>query len=177
MRRVVKRISIVFFIVLLLISGTLAFGFYKTNPRTLIAGYMDDSMPIWFQWLATQSFYTFHPRDSAVERLNDEAGARYAALYRKPEQARAMLGHLLENGVNIDSVDDQEGRTALHFAVDVGSPRAVRLLLNKGADPSAEGAIGKIPLELAKDWADQSDSGKNYEVIIQLLTEAQHSGG
>ena len=56
--------------------------------------------------------------------------------------------HLLANGVNVNSSDEQS-RSALHFAAAKGYSEIVGILLQNGADPNAKDILGNTALHLA----------------------------
>ncbi|MDR3632649.1 MAG: SMI1/KNR4 family protein, partial [Isosphaeraceae bacterium] len=76
------------------------------------------------------------------------------ALARKADEFWADLGLVrafVDAGANVDHVDNDAspGNTPLHFAADVGAVEAVRLLLDRGADPTVKNDEGLLPRDLA----------------------------
>ena len=59
-----------------------------------------------------------------------------------------LVRHLLANGVNVNSSDEQS-RSALHFAAAKGYSEIVNVLLQNGADPNAKDILGNTALHLA----------------------------
>lgn len=57
---------------------------------------------------------------------------------------------LLEKTEHIDMRDDQ-GNTALHYAVMNGHQEVTRMLLKRNADPLANNIDGKTPLDACND--------------------------
>jgi Arf-GAP/coiled-coil/ANK repeat/PH domain-containing protein len=55
---------------------------------------------------------------------------------------------LLNRGADVDTQMD-DGQTALHRAAYMGRPKAVELLLDRGADPHARTTEGKSPFQVA----------------------------
>ncbi|WP_341763650.1 ankyrin repeat domain-containing protein [Candidatus Tisiphia endosymbiont of Beris chalybata] len=82
--------------------------------------------------------------------------------YIPPRLFSSFIDKLLDNGLNINNsfID----RTALHYATAKGNFAAVKLLLEKGADPTIPNKYGITPLDLAA-------TGKNPN-IVKLLMEA-----
>jgi len=60
-----------------------------------------------------------------------------------------VLQLCLSRGANVSNRDDATASSALHFAARMGSPRAVTLLLNEGADASMKDARGLTPMDVA----------------------------
>lgn len=60
-----------------------------------------------------------------------------------------VVSYLLDQGVDVNSKDFENGWTALHYAVQRGRRRVVSLLLKRGADPKVEAEDGQTPLQLA----------------------------
>lgn len=67
---------------------------------------------------------------------------------------------LLDAGSNIEA-SDEEGNTALHHAVLLGSVRAAELLMSRGASPSAKNRKGQTPKSLAK--------AKGNKELVEIL--------
>ena len=79
-----------------------------------------------------------------------------ASKYKAIESLRQML--LMDGSKNFVNLVDPEGRTALHFACERGSPEAVKLLMEKGADVDVESGDGDKPVDTA------SNEG-HYEIV------------
>ncbi len=69
----------------------------------------------------------------------------------------------LERGANVNETDSFFGETPLHRAAKVGDAAMIQLLLNHGADVSAQTQYGDTPLHFAI-------TGRNPDVIKLLLT-------
>lgn len=67
------------------------------------------------------------------------------AIIQQQDRAAAVLAEATIN----PNVQDQFGRTALHYASDFGKKSLVDILLTKGADPNVEDQEGKSPTLLA----------------------------
>lgn len=151
-----------------------AYTLYQSSPLIVISYMEPGQTPEWVNWSARKAFFHFHPRDKAVENLNAEAGALYAATFPDRETARSMLDHLIRNGVDVNAVDSATGSglTALHAAALREHEQAVELLLAAGADPSVEDAQGRTPLEFIDELREQG-SDKEFGEIIALLEQAE----
>ncbi len=80
-----------------------------------------------------------------------------------------MVSFLLENGVDINTIDQRSGITALHTAVLENDLPAVRLLLENGADPSVKDrSRGKTPLEFALELKDKPTQPDRAAIIRAL---------
>jgi ankyrin repeat protein len=76
---------------------------------------------------------------------------------------RVIVKLLLEKGAEIESKDDEYGRTPLSWAAKNGHKEIVKLLLDKGADMEAKDKDGRTPLSLAADM--------ECEAVVKLLLE------
>lgn len=166
------------FLVLLLVvmisgAGAFAYNFANTSPVSLIVYMSSDDSPAALKWGAEKALYAFHPTDDEVQQLNAEAGARYAALYPDESQAKALLEHFLENGVDVNAIDTATGSgvSALHSAVLDRNPFAVELLLENGANPEIESEQGRTPLEFARLLQDKG-AGADIDKIISILNRS-----
>lgn len=55
----------------------------------------------------------------------------------------------IDMGAISASAQDENGYTLLHYAAQIGSEKAVKALLDRGADPTTKGHDGKTPFDLA----------------------------
>ncbi len=58
---------------------------------------------------------------------------------------------LLRNGAN-PNLQDNRGRTPLHYMVIEGNEEGVKLLLEHGADKEIEDSMGNKPVDLARQY-------------------------
>lgn len=109
-------------------------------------------------------------RDLPLTDLLLDAGADYAAANRtgaKPLYLAAMngdaaiIGRLLEAGESANAVLTAEGETVLMLAAYTGNPEAVKVLLDRGADPNVQQARGQSALM----WA----ASEGHTAVVELL--------
>lgn len=62
------------------------------------------------------------------------------------EFSAKILDFILELGTDIHSQDAQ-GRTALHYAVDLENEEIITFLINKGANPHQQDSSGSTPID------------------------------
>ena len=73
----------------------------------------------------------------------------------RPIHGAANMGHtnvlriLVNNGVNVDSKECGDDRTALHWAVQEGRSKAAEFLIKNGADINKLNGSGETPLRIA----------------------------
>ncbi|KAF9459812.1 hypothetical protein BDZ94DRAFT_1267410 [Collybia nuda] len=70
----------------------------------------------------------------------------------------SLIGFLVKHEVDLDA-RDKNGYTALHFAVLAKSETCLRLLLEAGADREIVDALGKVPMELSKEFSEHFQTG------------------
>ena len=78
-------------------------------------------------------------------------------------QRNDMLDALIESGASV-SLSDSNEYTALHWAVEFGDAKSVKLLTNAGADPKILMSDGTTLMELAHDRG-----GSVGQAIRQIL--------
>jgi len=88
------------------------------------------------------------------------------ALYRAVQNRKYPLAELLiKKGAEVNTAVERapgaEGLTPLHLAAAYGDLRLVKLLLSKGANPSARSKPGKTPVDLAVQF-------KHRDVVAAL---------
>lgn len=174
MRKVIAGFVVLLLVVAIGGAGVFTYNFASASPVTLIVYMSSNESPTAFKWGAEKALYGLHPTDDEVEQLNAEAGARYAALYPDEAEARKLLKHFLENGVDVNAVDTATGSgvSALHSAVLERNPFAVDLLLEHGANPAIEGEQGRTPLDFAR-LLQEKETGPAIATIIATLENLQ----
>ena len=81
-----------------------------------------------------------------------------------------MVEILIDNGADVNLLDDWRGRGPLHEAIERKMSRVVELLLAKGADPNLKDREGNIPLHRAMARQTYPDGTvKATEEIVRLL--------
>jgi len=88
-----------------------------------------------------------------------------------------MIEHLLGKGVDVNEIPDYEEMlrrereiglgTALHEAARIGQVEAVRLLLDRGADPWLKNTLGRTALDLATE--------QGHDNVVKVLSETLKS--
>lgn len=58
----------------------------------------------------------------------------------------AVVKFLLQHGERVNSIDEEDNNTPLHYACMTGSLEMVKLLISKGADVDAENYVKETPL-------------------------------
>lgn len=112
--------------------------------------------------IAVLSAIMFNSAPAYADDWNDLYGALNSAMWQQNDQ---KLISLLEQGVDINT-RNSDGWTLLHIASDQGKPAFVRLLLNRGADPSIKTNYGKTAFDVA-----------GSAQIKQMLTDAMAARG
>lgn len=75
-----------------------------------------------------------------------------------------MASKLIDKGIEINSREPLQGRTALHLAALCDNQFVAQQLLSSGADPNIRDFQGKIPLHMAVD--------RNHLCIVRLLVDS-----
>jgi len=95
---------------------------------------------------------------------------------------------LVERGADVNTICPLDGTTALQNAVVFGDPEAVRLLLSRGADVTAQNKKGETALVIAMKRSSESLPGRgkfrtafgdlggamkdDYIQVVELLKDA-----
>jgi hypothetical protein len=175
MSRFLKGLAVVLAFLVVTVCGVTVYHFATTSTFKLVAVYMDDETPAVFRWSAKQSLYWFHPDEADVKQLNREAGAQYVVDVLGPEEARPVLRHLMDNGLDINSMSEVHDTTftALHAAAITNNAEGAQLLLELGADPTLKDSEGRTALELARYTSNRPNRVEDYSTVIDVLEKAQ----
>jgi hypothetical protein len=131
-------------------------------------------------WACSQALYRFHPTPPEVAEMNAAAGAAWALSMSDEAQARRLLQHYIQAGVDVNAVDRRSpgaNWTALHVAASGSDLKGVRLLLEAGAKASVQDIKGRTPLDLAQQRARTSPDDGNYAEIAKALQSAMSKSG
>lgn len=131
-------------------------------------------------WACRQALYKFHPTPAEVAEMNATAGAAWALSMADEAQARHLLQHYIQAGVDVNAVDRRSpgaNWTALHVAASSSDLKGVRLLLEAGANASAQDLKGRTPLDLVQQRARTSPEDGNYAEIAKALQSAMSKSG
>jgi hypothetical protein len=142
---------IIFLVLLFAVSfGGVVYRYAVTSPLTLVVEMNSESATPLVHLGAKYALLHLHPSKQEVADLNLEAGARYFADLRDPHEARLLLQHFSNKGLNINSRDmaTGSGLTALQAAAISNSPEAVKILLEAKADRSIKDDMGRTALDL-----------------------------
>lgn len=113
--------------------------------------------------------FNFGRRPEAIAELNRGVGIGWVIRAEDDADRAKLVSFLLENGVDINTIDQRSGITALHTAVLENDLPAVRLLLENGADPSVKDrSRGKTPLEFALELKDKPTQPDRAAIIRAL---------
>ena len=80
-----------------------------------------------------------------------------------------MASQLLQANANVHAVDNNIGRTALHFAAWNGRARVADVLLQANASTTAVDKNGRTPVQLAEQYG--------HGELAERLRQAQRVGG
>jgi len=85
---------------------------------------------------------------------------------------KQIVKYLIKQNANLEHTTTGGGRTALHFASELGRKEMVKLLLKAKADPNAKDKTGKTPADWAKEStikAELDSASANYRQTSELL--------
>lgn len=120
--------------------------------------------------------FRFGAETEDIAALNRGTGVGWVMRAEDEDDRKKLVAFLLQSGVDINTIDQRSGITALHTAVLENDLAAVELLLSNGANLAVgDRDHGRTPLEFALELEtkpNQPDRG----AIIQRLRAASQSG-
>ncbi|MCM1002667.1 ankyrin repeat domain-containing protein, partial [Wolbachia pipientis] len=99
----------------------------------------------------------------SLDLTTDESSSNDSGIYVSTEEAHEDLAKYLEEYEGDVDAKDGNGRTFLHFAVEINNEKSVKLLIARGADVNAQDRDKRIPLHFAV--------AENNEELVELLIE------
>jgi ankyrin repeat protein len=145
------------------------------NPNG-IAG--QPSTPLWEAIGAnnkplTELLLKYHA-DSNIRNLIGWSPLRRALYNNKLDIAKLLLEH----GANPNAKDEFTGRTLLSMFTFPSNPAMIKLLLDKGADPSIADTAGHKPIGYAQDEVLRDPNNSMSHDVVELLkaAEKRHHG-
>ena len=76
---------------------------------------------------------------------------QYAAWYNRTD----VMHELLQRGADVNKRDRNHGQTALHWSAMKNNTDAIRLLLENGASTTIKDAVGRTPIDWAREYNSQ----------------------
>lgn len=117
----------------------------------------DDGRPcLAVEYLLDRSYY--RPSINLETNKDSHTALMRACLYGRFH----VLEALLDRGANINQVN-RKGKTALHYAVEIGNEECVRILVERFADQTIQDANDKTAFKIAEEL--------NFTGIMQLLSQ------
>ena len=104
------------------------------------------------------------------------------AVPESPEAKQLQLGRysilgsidlLLDNGMNVNEVDQESGMPMLHMAILTRNPALIRYLLSKGADKGAKDRFGQSTYWLAEDIDPLREAERAKTLYNQLTAQIE----
>ncbi|MEJ8851805.1 hypothetical protein [Variovorax rhizosphaerae] len=134
-------------------------------------------------WPCRQALYRLHPTAAEIRDMNRSAGAQFVVFMEDRAEARRLLSHYLNAGLDINAQDHRDALasgesrgnphwTALHLAATALDENAVPLLLDNKANPAVKDDTGRTPLDLAKAAAAKQSPDQRNTAVIELLESA-----
>ena len=74
-----------------------------------------------------------------------------AAMYNETD----VIRELLQRGADVNKRDRNHGQTALHWRAMKNNTDAIRLLLENGASTTIKDAVGRTPIDWAREYNSQ----------------------
>lgn len=116
--------------------------------------------------------FNFRGNPNEIADLNRGIGIVWALSATNSDDKNSLFKFLLKKGVDINSLDERSGVSALHAMVLENDLQAVALLLKNGANPSIQEVNhGKTPLQFALDRIGKPNE-PDRSAIISFLENA-----
>lgn len=113
--------------------------------------------------------FNFGGKPEEIAALNQGIGVGWIIRAEDARDRSELLSFLLAKGVDINTIDQRSGITALHTAVLENDLPAIELLLSNGASASLKDRDhGKTPLEFALDLVGKPNQ-PDRAAIIRVL--------
>jgi hypothetical protein len=141
-----------------------------TKDRYELAG-VQGAWPQPFRWMCeTLMLSPIRPTKKEVDEMNLTAGASLPVDIEDRTFGERLLKHYVAAGVDINAPDlrDAKHLTPLHYAAITGSGPEIRMLLDNGADPGRHDALGRTPLQVAREMRARFPTVDNSGAIALL---------
>jgi ankyrin repeat protein len=149
---------------------------YKETAKVLLAAgaRLDDHGPVFEHAMKSVSediVPLLKPKTSAVRRwIFRLAYGRGDAAMRTSHSLR-LIGALLDKGAPVNGTDRRSGDTLLHIAAQFRDLELARLLVSRGADPSAKHPKKGVTPRAMAEAGLKGRNAKSYRALVEVLAE------
>ncbi|MCW7537594.1 ankyrin repeat domain-containing protein [Aquabacterium sp. A7-Y] len=150
----------------------------SSDSVRLLSCMSDETPPL--AWACRQVLYALHPAPEEVKTPTTQAATVRAAALQDTQEARRLLRHFMDAGVDLNAADENNPTrwTALHSAAKAPNLRAVRLLIEAGANPDVRDGAGRTPADLARFMSEKYKGNEaEYAEVIRLIEEQRFARG